>query len=328
MTTMASRPPSTPNRLFAVDAARGLAVIAMAAYHLVWDLWFFGLTDIDLLGDPAWLAARTAIVSSFLFIAGICAMHPGANTAATLIRRFVRTAAAAAAVSLATWLIFPDSWVFFGVLHHLAVAGLLAAGLRRVAGPPVFAVLAVTALGLGLTQAFAALNEPALRWIGMGTVEPNSNDYVPLLPWFGVALAGMATGPWLLRAAARIPPPSGRAARGLATLGRYSLIIYLAHQPMLYGGVWVYVQAVDTLENGEAPQDTRAERDFIASCVAACRSGGGEEEPCEDACLCARDGLRRADLWAPLLTNALTPAQTEAADRLIRGCAPNSPRGR
>lgn len=314
-----------PCRLAAVDLARGLAVLAMIAYHFTWDLWFFGLLDVDLLGDPWWLAARTAIVSSFLFVAGVCAMAPGAQAAGgqaagRLVRRFVRLAAAAAAVSAATWVAFPESWVFFGVLHHLAVAGLLAAALRRVAGPAVLAVLALAVLGLGLTQGFTALDEPWLRWIGMGATEPDSNDYVPLFPWFGVVLAGMAAGPTLLRAAGRVSAPTAGAGRFLLLLGRYSLIIYLAHQPILYGGVWAYVEATALRE---AADGTRAERDFMGSCVATCQSsGGGDAKKCETACLCARDGLRKADLWAPLLTNALTPPQAQTAERLILACVP------
>lgn len=318
-----------PSRLYVLDAARGLAVVAMIAYHFSWDLWFFGLIGADLLGDPLWLAARTAIVSSFLFIAGVCAMHAGPGDASATRRRFIRLAAAAAAVSLATWAVFPQSWVFFGVLHHLAVAGLLTAALRRVAGPAILALLALAVLGLGLTQSFAALDEPLLRWVGMGATEPDSNDYVPLFPWFGVVLAGMATGPWLLRAAARLSAPPAAWRRALATalaiLGRYSLIIYLAHQPILYGGVWAYVQATAPRE---AHQGTRAERDFMASCAVSCQQGGGEAGLCQTACVCARNGLRQADLWAPLLTNALTPAQAEAAERLIRACAPDYPGGR
>lgn len=314
-----------PSRLYALDAARGLAVVAMIAYHFTWDLWFFGLIAADLLGDPLWLAARTAIVSSFLFIAGVCAMRPSPGDASATRRRIVRLAAAAAAVSLATWTVFPESWVFFGVLHHLALAGLLTAALRRVAGPAILALLALAVLGLGLTQNFAALDEPLLRWIGMGATEPDSNDYVPLFPWFGVVLAGMATGPWALRAAARPSAPPAAWRRALATLGRYSLIIYLAHQPILYGGVWAYVQATAPRE---AHEGTRAERDFMASCAVSCQQGGGEAGLCQTACVCARNGLRQADLWAPLLTNALTPAQAEAAERLIRACAPVSLGGR
>ncbi|HRQ81836.1 MAG TPA: heparan-alpha-glucosaminide N-acetyltransferase domain-containing protein, partial [Azospirillaceae bacterium] len=85
---MTSASPASSGRFFAIDAARGLAVVAMVAYHFTWDLWFFGLIGADLLGDPLWLAARTAIVSSFLFIAGVCAVAP--SDAAATRRRFIR----------------------------------------------------------------------------------------------------------------------------------------------------------------------------------------------------------------------------------------------
>lgn len=318
------------DRLPLIDVARGAAVVAMIAYHFSWDLWSFALIDADLLEDPLWLAARTAIVSAFLFIAGVCAMHERvgheragngrAGTSPALLRRFAVLTAAAAAVSLATWFIFPDSWIFFGVLHHMAVAGLLAAALRRIAPVWLLAALAVLFVALGATQSFDALNAPWLRWVGMGSAEPNSNDYVPLLPWFGAVLAGMAAGPWALALAARCSTLQTPIWKILAWLGRYSLIIYLAHQPLLYGGVWAYAAFAERRDVGHN-LGTRAEMDFMQSCAASCVKSGGAALMCETNCLCARDGLRQADLWRPLLTNALSPSETAAVERIARSCA-------
>jgi uncharacterized membrane protein len=310
-------------RFALIDSARGVAVVAMIFYHFTWDLWAFDLIGADLLGDPVWLAARTAIVSAFLFIAGVCAMLPGGDDAALLRRRFLRLAAAAVAVSVATWIVFPRSWVFFGVLHHLAVAGLLVLPFRRIALPPLLALLGVGVIALGVTQGFEALNAFPLRWIGMGATAPDSNDYVPLFPWFGVVLLGMAAAGPILSLAARLSLPAKGIWAGLLWLGRRSLIIYLLHQPILYGGVWTYVQWVDRVpEITSAFGDgTRAELDFMASCARACRDNGGEPPRCEAACLCARDGLRQADLWRPLLSNALTTTQAEQVERLVRGCS-------
>lgn len=312
------------SRFALIDLARGVAVVAMVFYHFTWDLWAFDLIGADLLNDPLWLAARTAIVSAFLFIAGVCAMLPGGDDPALLRRRFLRLAAAAAAVSVATWVVFPRSWVFFGVLHHLAVAGLLVLPFRRIALPPLLALLGVGVIALGLTRGFEALNAFPLRWIGMGSTQPDSNDYVPLFPWFGVVLLGMAAAGPVLSLAARAPvPTTGGLWAGLLWLGRRSLIIYLLHQPILYGGVWAYAQWIDRAPEavGAFADGTRAETDFMASCVRACRDNGGEPPRCEAACLCSRDGLRQADLWRPLLSNALTPTQAEQVERLVRACS-------
>jgi uncharacterized membrane protein len=311
-------------RFTLIDLARGVAVVAMIFYHFTWDLWAFDLIGADLLGDPVWLAARTAIVSAFLFIAGVCAMLPGGDDAALLQRRFIRLAAAAAAVSVATWIVFPRSWVFFGVLHHLAVAGLLVLPFRRIAAlPPLPALLGVGVIALGVTQGFEALNAFPLRWIGMGATAPDSNDYVPLFPWFGVVLLGMAAAGPVLSLGARLSLPAKGIWAGLLWLGRRSLIIYLLHQPILYSGVWAYTQWVDHVPEVTSAfgDGTRAETDFMASCARACRDNGGEPPRCEAACLCARDGLRQADLWRPLLSNALTPTQAEQTERLVRGCS-------
>jgi len=74
------------------------------------------------------------------------------------------------------------------------------------------------------------------NWIGLVTRKPVTEDFVPLLPWLGVMLFGLAAGQWLLRAR---PGWLGGAlaapARPLALLGRWSLSFYMLHQPVLIG---------------------------------------------------------------------------------------------
>ena len=58
---------------------------------------------------------------------------------------------------------------------------------------------------------------------------------MPLLPWLGVVLLGMALGSRLSRAPVTATTAPSRAGKGLAWLGRHSLLIYLLHQPLLMG---------------------------------------------------------------------------------------------
>jgi uncharacterized membrane protein len=74
--------------------------------------------------------------------------------------------------------------------------------------------------------------------VGLVTHKPVTEDYVPLLPWLGVLLWGLAAGRWLLahrRVALGGALPAALAP--LATLGRWPLTVYMLHQPLLIGAL-------------------------------------------------------------------------------------------
>jgi uncharacterized membrane protein len=146
-------PKSTNARVDCVDAARGFAIAMMFAYHFCFDLSFFRVIHQDFYNDARWIAWRSVILSSFLLLAGIglalahaaanAAANPGsaANAAANphsarwswprYWRRLAQIAACAALVSIGSYWVFPESWIYFGVLHHIALASVLALPLLR-----------------------------------------------------------------------------------------------------------------------------------------------------------------------------------------------------
>lgn len=296
----------------AIDVARGLALVAMAAYHGSWDATYFGLAGFDLLGDPLWLAARTAILSSFLLLAGIglvLATRDGLDPA-RFLRRLGRVAAGAAAVSAASYALFPDSPIFFGVLHHIAVASVVGLAFVRL---PASATLtaAVAAVLIGTTQSFPLFDSPWLRWIGLTTVAPNSNDFVPLLPWIGGVLAGIGLGrlrPGLGEGVA----VTGRAGRLLALAGRHSLAVYLLHQPLLFGIAWAAAQLM--------PGETLAMRNFQASCVASCERAGVARATCTANCGCVQSELARNGLWENFVANRLSEREQRGLESAVAAC--------
>lgn len=195
-------------RFPALDAARGLALVAMFVFHIGWDLSYFGLVPPGLEGDPRFQAFGHAIAASFILLAGVGLMLAARNGIdwTRALNRIARIALAAAGVTAVTWLIFPDAGIFFGILHVIAVAGLLALPLLRAPGWLV-AALAAAALLLPALIASDAFNNPALLWLGLGTRTPLTNDWRPLLPWYGVMLAGVLIGRVI--AARGLPAPLG-----------------------------------------------------------------------------------------------------------------------
>lgn len=302
-----------PSRRPAIDVARGLALVAMAAYHGSWDATYFGLAGFDLLGDPLWLAARTVILSSFLLLAGIGLVlaTSGGIDAGRFVRRLGRVAAGAAAVSAASYALFPDSPIFFGVLHHIAVASVIGLAFVRLPAVVTLAVAAAAVL-VGTTQGFPLFDSPWLRWIGLTSVAPDSNDYVPLLPWIGGVLAGIGLGRlWPgLGEGVRV---TGRAARLLAFGGRHSLAVYLLHQPLLFGIAWAAAQLM--------PAETLAIRSFQASCVASCERAGVARATCTANCGCVQSELARNGLWEGFVANRLSERDQRGLQAAVAACS-------
>lgn len=302
---------TTARRVGVIDTARGVALLAMALYHGSWDLTYLGLADFDLFGDPLWLAARTGILGSFLILSGLSLVlaAEGGIDRRRFLRRFALLVLAAGGVSAVSMVMFPDSPIVFGVLHHMAVASLLGLALLRLPWP-VLLLLGVAVIALGETVALPLFDEPWLRWIGLMTFEPESNDYVPLFPWFGGFLFGMALGRLWRPAPTRAP--GGAVGRGFAWAGRHSLAVYLLHQPVLFGSLSLLAMGI-----GADPADVRS---FQTSCAATCTSSGGEVAHCTATCRCVADDLNRAGLWSDFVHDRLSADGARKVDGVIQSC--------
>jgi len=239
-------------RLDRIDVLRALAMLWMTAYHFCFDLNFFGLIHENFYRDPFWTWQRTAIVSLFLFTAGLSqsvAIHQGQDWA-RFWRRWGQVAGAALLVTAGSMFMFPNSFIYFGVLHGIAVMLIVT---RATAGWGAWlwplGGLAM-ALPLAAPAAMAAwpvlevFNQPWLNWLGFIGRKPITEDYVPLLPWLGVVWWGLAAGRWTLRhrlawLGASDAPAKAGPRRALAVLGRWSLSYYLLHQPVMIGLIWL-----------------------------------------------------------------------------------------
>jgi len=226
-------------RIPAIDNLRGLAIIAMVAYHFCFDLRHFGFITADFYRDPFWLHARTAILSSFLLLAGISlvlAQREGRGRD-RFWRHVARVAAAALLVSAASYIVFPQRYIWFGVLHAIAISLVLVRPL--VSRPALALALGVALLVAGNSWTSPAFDNRTWGWVGFMTAKPATEDYVPLVPWTGMILLGMAIAHPLQRNEFRALAPFARLPGWLGAMGRHSLAIYLIHQPLLFGVLYV-----------------------------------------------------------------------------------------
>ena len=246
------------DRLDAVDALRGAAMVWMTVFHFCFDLSNAGLLQVNFYRDPVWTWQRTCILSLFLLCAGAgqaIAVAQGQSWQ-RFWRRWAQVAGCALLVTLGSALMFPKSFIYFGVLHGMAVMLLivrLSAGCGRWLWPMGAAVLALKFLApwaLGEAWLPATLNDKTLNWIGLISIKPMTEDFVPLVPWLALVWWGMALAQWWLRrrgsavqsAASEASKPA-LALLPVVFLGRWSLSYYMVHQPLLLAGLWMWQRA-------------------------------------------------------------------------------------
>ena len=229
-------------RVEGLDALRGIAILAMVVYHFCFDLRYFGVARWDFEHDIRWLAARTLILSSFLLIAGISAALARRDPAADARwpRHVAVIGGAALLVTAASAMMFPRSFIWFGVLHAIALSLLLA---RPLIDRPRAALTAgVIVIAAGVMLSSQHFDNRMLGWLGFMTGKPMTEDYVPLFPWSGVLFLGIAAGHALVASNFAMLAPLARMPRALCFLGRHSLAVYLVHQPLLLGGLGLAVR--------------------------------------------------------------------------------------
>ena len=228
-----------------VDALRGFAMLWMTVFHFCFDLNHFGFLNQNFYEDSLWTVQRSFIVSLFLFCAGLgqaLGLAQGLSWS-RFWNRWKQVAGAAVLVSVGSYFIYPESYIYFGVLHAIAVMLIimrLTNGLQN--GLWVLGTL-IIGLNFLMPLLFSAVgpslevfNQPLLNWIGIINQKPRTEDYVPLIPWLGVMWLGLATGVVLMKNKKHIITDAlPTKLQPLAVLGRYSLSYYLLHQPVLFG---------------------------------------------------------------------------------------------
>lgn len=229
------------DRYWEIDTARGIAIIMMMFFHIVFDLTFFGI--IAWPGSQLYWRLFAAITAAlFLFLVGLSFSISAAHASLSMdrwhwylkyLKRGLGIFALGMGITIVTWLYLGAGYVVFGILHLIGVSLILLPLFYRYTWLPLAAGAGLIFIGTWIQDTTG----PAyLLWLGVHPDLFYSVDYTPLVPWFGVVLIGLWVGKTLYPAGqkryfckATIPV----VVRGIMFLGRHSLLIYLVHQPVI-----------------------------------------------------------------------------------------------
>jgi uncharacterized membrane protein len=301
-------------RIALIDVARGIALLAMASYHFGWDLELFGYLDprTATTGWMRWYARGIAATFLILVGASLFLAHSQKVNWPGFGKRFGMVVAAALAVSTATYFAMGQGFIFFGILHQIALGSMI--GLAFVQLPAIVSIL-FGAIFLVLPMVFrhSMFDQSWLWWLGLSTTDPASSDYVPVMPWTGMILIGVALANvagqlgWLKYLAQQGSFKSGPG-YWLSFAGLHSLAFYLVHQPMLIASLYLFSLA--------SPPMIDNSRAYEAACLSNCIATR-DLQFCEKFCLCVQSKLEEADKFNDLITGKLDPD----SDPIVLGSA-------
>lgn len=247
--------PSTGGRLYLLDGLRGVWLLSMLGYHAMYDLVvLFGFSCPWYFDTPGYLWQQS-ICWGFILLSGFCYA-----LGRSPVRHGLTVLGASALVSLATALAMPSQMVRWGVLFLLGAAPLITRLLQKplAALPPAAGLLGSMALFFSLRNiqygslgfeglVLARLPQtwyagPYLAFLGLPGPGFYSSDYFPLLPWLALYWVGFFA--WRCWGAALVQ--NGKTRKLLLVklpflgwIGRHTLFVYLLHQPVIYGLLWV-----------------------------------------------------------------------------------------
>lgn len=223
-------------RIWELDVLRGILILCMVAVHFIYDLVY--LYEFVRINDGGLFVFLTQWGGIFFFLlSGICVTLGSRPVRRGLV--VFSCGMVCTAVTLGMYLLgLQDRGIiiYFGVLHCLGICMLLWPLMKKL---PVWALAAVSAVGIvvGLClQDRVLVDFPWLMPLGVLFPGFITSDYYPVFPYLGFFLAGAVLGRTVYRKQQTLFPkadPQHPMLRFFIFWGKWSLPIYLLHQPLI-----------------------------------------------------------------------------------------------
>lgn len=231
------------DRVWEIDALRGVAIFMMIVYHTLFDLRAYGGYDINVFTGP-WRWWQVITASLFTGLVGLsltlsynswrASGHTGSAFPKYLLRGLT-VFSWGMVITLVTLAFDPVRYIRFGILHLIGVSIVLAYPFLRFRWLNL--ILGAGIIILGSVLRATPIDIGWLDWVGLDASPRPTFDYSPLIPWFGRVLIGIFIGNMFYTGGERrfsLPNWSqNRLVRLLRLMGQNSLLIYLVHQPII-----------------------------------------------------------------------------------------------
>ena len=237
-----------------IDVIRGLTLISMISFHTCWDLVYFGAIEPGFMTALPAVLWQKSICCTFIFISGFV-FSLGRNH----VRHGLVTLGCGVLITLVTCVLLPDAGDIFGVLWLLGLSTFIGIVVDRLlekyaAASPLLLIASSVSfifcqklsrgyIGLGdrvmitLPRAFYANYMTALLGFPFGNF--SSSDYFPVLPWSLLYICGLCCYRIMYKKEGAMKHLT-KDIPALSFLGRHSLLIYMLHQPLIFGVLYLY----------------------------------------------------------------------------------------
>ncbi|UCD14170.1 MAG: DUF1624 domain-containing protein [Thermoplasmatales archaeon] len=236
-------------RFWEIDLLRGIAVVMLIFFHFLYDLNFFDIYKLSLYSGYFLIYVYTG-GALFLSLIGVSLTLSYARAKKNFtkkqlqlkyLKRGLKIFGLGMIITLATRICLGEGFIVFGALHCIGASIILAYPFLRLRYQNF--LLGIILILIGIVLKNFTFDFYWLIWLGFTPTQFYTVDYFPLLPWFGVVLIGAFIGnslyPKYKRRFALKDFSKFRFIQLFCFLGRHSLIIYLLHQPILIGLIYV-----------------------------------------------------------------------------------------
>ena len=241
-------------RFIELDVLRGFAIIFMIFLHILWDLDYFGLVPMN----TQIYQFQKIIPAMFFVLLGMCLVvsknkkinqpsYDEKRYNKHLFLRGLKIFALGIIITMVTMVFIPDRPIIFGVLHCIGFSIILSIPFLKFKSYNILFATLIILVGIFIGQ--YTIENPTALHLAVGLHQADISqytiDYFPLFPWFGACLFGIALGHFLYKGNERrfkIPDLSKyKPVTMFSWLGQHSLAIYLFHQPIIAGTLFVFM---------------------------------------------------------------------------------------